>query len=219
MIMAHLQPELLLQAYAVGVFPMAEGRDDPRLFFVDPERRGILPLDGFHIARSLRKTVRQRRFQVTCDLDFAGTLEGCAAATERRPDTWINHEIFRLFIALHARGHAHSIEVRRDWALVGCLYGIRLGGAFFGESMFSRERDASKVALVHLVARLKAGGFVLLDSQFITSHLQRFGAIEIPRDDYRDRLQRAVATPAQFLPDVDDWPAVVSLLQDSTQTS
>ena len=217
--MAQLQPELLLQAYAVGVFPMAEGRDDPRLFFVDPDRRGIIPLDDFHISRSLRKTVRQRRFQVTCDLDFTGTLAGCAAATERRPDTWINQEIFRLFVALHARGHAHSIEVRRDGALVGGLYGVRLGGAFFGESMFSRETDASKVAMVHLVARLRAGGFTLLDSQFITSHLQRFGAVEIPREEYRDRLQQAIATTAQFVPADDDWPAVVSLLQDSTQTS
>lgn len=217
--MSQLQPELLLQAYAVGVFPMAEGRDDPRLFFVDPDHRGIIPLETFHVPRSLRKTVLKRRFQVTCDFDFAGTLDGCAEATQRRPDTWINAEIFRLFVALHLRGHAHSIEVRRDGQLVGGLYGLRLGGAFFGESMFSRETDASKVALVHLVARLRAGGFTLLDSQFITSHLQRFGAVEIPRDDYRERLHQALATPAQFDPAADDWPSVVALLQDRTQTS
>jgi len=217
--MTQLQPELILQAYAIGVFPMAEGRDDPRLFFVDPDRRGIIPLDGFHVSRSLRKTVLRRQFEVTCDRDFAATLAGCAEATERRPDTWINREIFRLFVALHERGHAHSIEVRRDDRLVGGLYGLRLGGAFFGESMFSRETDASKVALVHLVARLRAGGFTLLDSQFITSHLQRFGAHEIPREEYRERLQRAIATPAQFVPGDGDWPAVLALLQDSTQRS
>ncbi|GHD62981.1 leucyl/phenylalanyl-tRNA--protein transferase [Thalassobaculum fulvum] len=217
--MSQLQPELLLQAYAVGVFPMAESRDDTRLFFVDPDRRGIIPLDAFHVSRSLRKTVLQRRFQVTCDRDFAGTLAGCAETTAKRPDTWINAEIFRLFVTLHERGQAHSIEVRREGRLVGGLYGLRLGGAFFGESMFSRETDASKVALVHLVARLKAGGFTLLDSQFITSHLQRFGAIEIPREEYRERLRQAIAVPAQFDPDADDWPAVLSLLQDRTQTS
>jgi len=217
--MARLQPELLLQAYAIGVFPMAEGRDDPRLFFVDPDRRGILPLDRFHVSRSLRKTVLRRRFQVTCDRAFEATLAGCAEATDRRPDTWINHEIFRLFVALHERGHAHSIECWLDGELVGGLYGVRLGAAFFGESMFSRATDASKVALVHLVARLRAGGFTLLDSQFITSHLQRFGALEIPRAEYRERLERALSTPAQFVPDEGDWPAVVSLLQDRTQTS
>ena len=198
---------------------MAEGRDDPRTFFVDPDKRGIIPLDGLHISRSLRKTVRQRRFQVTCYRDFAGVLKGCAEATVQRPDTWINGEIFNLFVALHERGHAHSIEVRHNGMLVGGLYGVRIGGAFFGESMFSRETDASKVALVHLVARLRAGGFLLLDSQFITGHLQRFGAIEIPRAEYRDRLERAIATPAQFLPADGDWPAVAALLQDSIQTS
>jgi leucyl/phenylalanyl-tRNA---protein transferase len=217
--MSQIQPELLLQAYAVGVFPMAEGRDDPRTFFVDPDRRGIIPLDGFHVSRSLRKTVRQRRFQVTCDRDFASTLAGCAESTEQRPDTWINREIFSLFVALHERGHAHSIEVRHNGILVGGLYGVRIDGAFFGESMFSRETDASKVALVHLVARLRAGGFLLLDSQFITGHLQRFGAVEIPREEYRSRLQQAIATPAQFLPAEGDWPAVESLLQASIQTS
>lgn len=217
--MSELQPELLLQAYAVGVFPMAEGRDDPRLFFVDPDKRGILPLDGFHIPRSLRKTVRRRIFDVVWDRDFEAVLNGCAEATERRPDTWINPEIRRLYLALHARGHAHSVEVRRDGLLVGGLYGVRLGGAFFGESMFSRATDASKVALVHLVAKLKAGGFILLDTQFITDHLARFGAVEIPRDDYRRMLNEAIAAPVQFDVAEDDWPSVEGLLQELTQTS
>lgn len=217
--MSELQPELLLQAYAVGVFPMAEGRDDPRLFFVDPDKRGILPLDEFHIPRSLRKTVRKRVFEVVWDRDFEATIDGCAEATQRRPDTWINPEIRRLYLALHARGHAHSVECWRDGKLVGGLYGVRLGGAFFGESMFSRATDASKVALVHLVAKLKAGRFVLLDTQFITDHLSRFGALEIPRDDYREMLARAIATPVQFDVESDDWPSVEALLHEATQTS
>ena len=217
--MSELQPELLLQAYAVGVFPMAEGRNDPRLFFVDPDNRGILPLDGFHISRSLRKTVRRRRFEVVWDRDFEATIDGCAEATRRRPDTWINPEIRRLYLALYARGHAHSVEAWKDGKLVGGLYGVRLGGAFFGESMFSRATDASKVALVHLVAKLKACGFTLLDTQFITDHLIRFGAMEIPRDAYRQQLATAIAAPVQFDPAADDWPSVEALLQDATQTS
>ncbi|WPZ34253.1 leucyl/phenylalanyl-tRNA--protein transferase [Thalassobaculum sp. OXR-137] len=217
--MSELQPELLLQAYAVGVFPMAEGRNDPRLFFVDPDNRGVLPFDGFHVSRSLRKTVRRRSFEVVWDRDFEATLDGCAEATQRRPDTWINPEIRRLYLALHARGHAHSVESWRDGRLVGGLYGVRLGGAFFGESMFSRATDASKVALVHLVAKLKASGFTLLDTQFITDHLSRFGALEIPRDDYRDRLASAIAAPVQFDPGADDWPSVEALLHEATQTS
>lgn len=217
--MSELQPELLLQAYAVGVFPMAEGRNDPRLFFVDPDNRGIMPLDGFHMSRSLRKTVRRRRFEVVWDRDFEGTIDGCAEATGRRPDTWINPEIRRLYLALHDRGHAHSVESWQDGKLVGGLYGVRLGGAFFGESMFSRATDASKVALVHLVAKLKASGFSLLDTQFITDHLTRFGATEIPRDEYRQRLATAIAAPVQFDPAADDWPSVEAFLQDATHTS
>ncbi len=217
--MSELQPELLLQAYAIGVFPMAEGRDDPRLFFVDPDKRGVLPLNGFHISRSLRKTVRRRVFDVAWDRDFEATIDGCAEATGRRPDTWINPEIRRLYLALHARGHAHSVECWRDGRLVGGLYGVRLGGAFFGESMFSRATDASKVALVHLVATLKSAGFLLLDTQFITDHLARFGVVEIPRDDYRELLGRAIATPVQFDVASDDWPSVEALLQAATQTS
>ena len=217
--MTRLQPELLLQAYAIGVFPMAEGRDDPRLFFVDPERRGVMPLDGFHISRSLRKTVRRRVFQVRCNADFRGVLDRCGESTTVRPDTWINAEIHRLCLELHDRGHSHSIECWQDGQLVGGLYGIALGGAFFGESMFSRARDASKVALVHLVARLRAGGFTLLDSQFLTEHLARFGAVEIPRAVYRERLAAAIATPATLYLGDDDWPSVEALLQSTTQTS
>ena len=217
--MSELQPELLLQAYAVGVFPMAEGRNDPRLFFVDPDNRGVLPMDRFHVSRSLRKTVRQRRFEVVCNRGFVDTIDGCAAATAKRPDTWINPEIRRLYIALHERGHAHSVECWKDGALVGGLYGVTLGGAFFGESMFSRATDASKVALVHLVARMRAAGFTLLDTQFITDHLKQFGAQEISRDDYREQLARAIATPAQFDPSADDWSSVCELLQAATQTS
>jgi len=217
--MTQLQPELLLQAYAIGVFPMAEGRDDPRLFFVDPDRRGVIPIEGFHIPRKLRRTIRKRPFQVRCNGDFQGTLDGCAAETKKRPDTWINQEIFRLYMALHERGHAHSIECWQDGELVGGLYGVVLGGAFFGESMFSRATDASKIALVHLVARLRAGGFTLLDSQFVTDHLRQFGAHEIPREEYRNALALAIATPAQFDSSDDDWSAVEGLLQASTQTS
>lgn len=217
--MSELQPELLLQAYAIGVFPMAEGRDDPRLFFVDPDKRGIFPLDRFHVPRSLRRTVRKRVFEVRWDQDFAGVIDGCAQATDTRPDTWINPEIRQLYMALYERGCAHSVECRLNGNLVGGLYGVRLGGAFFGESMFSRTTDASKVALVHLVAKLKASGFTLLDTQFITDHLARFGAVEVSRDAYRDMLARAIASPVQFDPSADDWSSVAALLQDATQTS
>lgn len=217
--MSELKPELLLQAYAIGVFPMAEGRDDPRLFFVDPDKRGIIPIQGFHIPRKLRKTVRRHPYTIRCDTDFQAVLEGCAAETARRPDTWINEEIHQLYLALHERGHAHSIECWRGDALVGGLYGVRLGGAFFGESMFSRAVDASKIALVHLVARLRAGGFTLLDSQFVTDHLRQFGAHEVPREEYRDMLARAIATPAQFYDGDDDSEAVSALLQACTQMS
>jgi leucyl/phenylalanyl-tRNA--protein transferase len=216
----QLKPEILLQAYAIGVFPMAESRNDPRLFFVDPDKRGVIPLDDtFHISRSLRKTVRKRVFEVRCDSDFTAVLDGCGEPTSDRPDTWINPEIRRLYLALYERGHCHSIETWRDGKLVGGLYGVALGGAFFGESMFSRVTDASKVALVHLVARLRAGGFTLLDSQFLTDHLTRFGAYEIPRDLYHERLAEALSTPARFYPDLDDSGAVSTLLQSSNQTS
>lgn len=212
-------PEQLLQAYAVGVFPMAESRDDPRMFFVDPKYRGVIPLEDFHIPRRLRKTIRKRPFEIRCDTDFVGTLDACAEETSVRPETWINPEIRALYLALYERGHAHSIECWRGDELVGGLYGVVLGGAFFGESMFSRATDASKIALCHLAARLYAGGFKLLDSQFITDHLKQFGAIEIPRAMYRDLLDRAIATPVTFYREGDDWSLVEDFLQSRAQTS
>ncbi|WP_374312832.1 leucyl/phenylalanyl-tRNA--protein transferase [Dongia sp.] len=205
-----ITPEMLLRAYAIGIFPMAEARNDPELYWIDPEQRGILPLDSFHIPRSLKKTVRQGLaneadgFRVTCDKAFEAVIAGCAAPAPGRGQTWINDTIFDLCRQLFLMGHAHSVEVWNGEALVGGLYGISLGGAFFGESMFSRATDASKVALVHLVARLRYGGYSLLDTQFVTKHLARFGAIEIPRDDYRVRLNIALAKPATFYCEVPD---------------
>ena len=215
--MSELTPDLLLRAYATGLFPMAESAEDPELFWVDPERRGVLPLDGFHIPRSLKKAVRRRRFEVTADRDFMSVLNGCAERTPTRKSTWINTEIIRLYAALHAMGAAHSLECWRGEGsakrLVGGLYGVALGGAFFGESMFSREPDASKVALVHLVARLKRGGFTLLDTQFVTAHLARFGAIEISRRVYRKRLDAALETDARFPRELDtDGEAILAAL-------
>ena len=209
---------MLLRAYALGIFPMAERRDDNEIYWVDPERRGILPLDDFHLPRRLARTVRQQHFDVTIDTDFEGIVGLCAAPDFGRSETWINGPIRRLTNQLFALGYGHSVECRRNGELVGGLYGIALGGAFFGESMFSRERDASKVALVHLVMRLKLGGFRLLDTQFITQHLAQFGTIEIARSDYRRLLSAAIAVPAQFYGEV---PAgtLASFVQSSTQRS
>ena len=192
----RLTPEMLLRAYAEGLFPMAERRGDPTLYWVSPEKRGIIPLDMFHVPHRLARTVRSGAFTVTADTAFRDVIEACAAPAPGREETWINDEILRLYCALHSTGHAHSIECWQDRELVGGLYGVRLGAAFFGESMFSRARDASKVALVHLVDGLKRGGFVLLDSQFITAHLARFGAIEIPREQYLMKLAHALSRDA-----------------------
>ena len=194
----RLTPEMLLRAYRAGIFPMAETADDPELFWVDPERRGVLPLDGFHVPRRLRRIVRQDRFEVRVDSDFAATLKACAEATEKRPNTWINGEIVRLYTALHARDAAHSVECWQDGALVGGLYGVSIGSAFFGESMFSRVADASKVALVHLVALMRSSGYRLLDLQFVTEHLAQFGAIEVPRAYYRRLLAQALGYRCVF---------------------
>jgi leucyl/phenylalanyl-tRNA---protein transferase len=188
----RLTPEILLKAYQAGIFPMAESADDPELFWVDPERRGILPLNGFHVPHRLARVVRQGRFEVRVDSDFGATLAGCAKATEKRPNTWINAEIVRLYTALHTQDTAHSVECWQDDNLVGGLYGVSIGGAFFGESMFSRVADASKVALVHLVALLRQGGYRLLDLQFVTTHLAQFGAVEVPRAQYRRLLGEAL---------------------------
>jgi len=194
----HLTPDVLLRAYAIGVFPMAESRDDPNLFFVEPKQRGIIPLDAFHVPRSLRKTLRRGVFEVRTDTAFDAVIDGCAAATADRPDTWINEEIRTLYSQLFEMGNAHSVETWRDGRLVGGLYGVSLGGAFFGESMFSRETDASKVALVRLVEILRRSGYSLLDTQFVTDHLCRFGAIEVEQSVYRGMLAKALTYVATW---------------------
>jgi len=217
----QLTPDILVRAYGAGVFPMAESADDPELFWVDPRRRGILPLDAFHVARRLRRVVRQQIFEIRCDSAFEDVIRACAAASEKRPNTWINDEVVRLYAALFARGAAHSVECWRVGELVGGLYGVSLGAAFFGESMFSRESDASKVALVHLVARLRLGGFRLLDTQFLTPHLARFGGIEISRRHYHRLLAEALSYRAVFpsaLP-VCAGGDPLAVLQSSTLTS
>jgi len=194
----RLTPELLLTAYSQGVFPMAERRDDPNLFWVSPDTRGILPLDRFHVPHRLARTVRSDRFEVRIDTAFEDVMRACAAPAPGREESWINAEILAVYTELHRRGHAHSVECWRDSQLVGGLYGVNLGAAFFGESMFMRERDASKVALVHLVARLIKGGYTLLDAQFLTDHLARFGAIAVTRKTYMKLLAQALANEADF---------------------
>jgi leucyl/phenylalanyl-tRNA---protein transferase len=189
--------DLLLRAYAHGVFPMADARDDPHAYWVEPKRRAILPLDGFHLSQSLAKVIRQQRFKVTSDAAFARVIETCAEATLDREETWINPDIEEAFLALHARGDAHSVECWLDGDLVGGLYGLAMGRAFFGESMFSRATDASKVALAWLVARMKLGGFSLLDCQFMTDHLASLGAIEISQMEYLNLLDAALGRQAQ----------------------
>lgn len=200
---APLSAEMLLHAYRLGLFPMADSRDSDRLYWLDPEARGIIPLDRFHLPRRLLRTLRSGGFEVSVDRDFPATIAGCATATPARQDTWINPRIERLYGDLFRMGHAHSVECRRDGVLVGGLYGVALGAAFFGESMFSFATDASKVALVHLIARLRLGGFRLLDTQFVTEHLARFGAGEIARADYKVLLSTAVNADATWLREVD----------------
>lgn len=215
-------PDELLNCYANGVFPMGEGRDDPRIFLVEPEHRGVIPLDGFRIPGRLRRTVRSEPFEVRVDTAFTAVLDACAAPGPGREDSWINNPIRRLYVELMGRGHVHSIECWRDERLVGGLYGVTLGGAFFGESMFSRERDASKVALVHLVARLKRGGWRLLDAQFLTAHLTQFGAVEMPQAAYLKVLKavRPLQPDAHALFEPMSGPeAVAYALQPTTQAS
>lgn len=195
---ALITPEILLRAYAAGIFPMSEGSDDPGLFWVEPKERGVMPLGSFHASRKLRTLVRRDHFEVRVDTAFDAVIAACAGHGIARPDTWINRRIHQLFGKLFELGHAHSVECWRAGHLVGGLYGLAMGGAFFGESMFHRETDASKVALVHLVARLRAGGFILLDTQFQTDHLAQFGTVEIDRDAYRSRLDEAIAVPARW---------------------
>ena len=209
---------MLLRAYALGVFPMAEGRNNREIYWIDPEERGVLPLDGLHVPRRLLRTIRRKPFDIRCDAAFGAVVQACAEPAPGRNDTWINQEILRLSLQLYDMGFAHSVECWRQDQLVGGLYGVAIGGAFFGESMFSRETDASKVALVHLVLRLRLGGFLLLDTQFVTRHLQRFGAIEIPRAEYRRRLMRAIASGGRFYSEVSD-SEVEAFLQSITQRS
>ncbi len=193
-----LTPEILVRAYAAGIFPMSESRDDPGIFWVDPKMRGILPLDNFHVPRSLKKIVRRGHFEVSTDTDFDAVIRACAETPREDQGTWINDQIIDAYSALHHLGLAHSVECRLEGELVGGLYGVSLKGAFCGESMFSRVADASKVALVHLVARLRLGGAKLLDTQFVTPHLKRFGAIEIPARHYLLRLGEALSSDGEF---------------------
>lgn len=192
--MQKLTPDLLLQGYGIGIFPMAEHRDDPEIFWVDPERRGVLPLDQFHMSRSLARAMRRSTFEVRVDTDFDAVVAACADRT----DTWINAEITRLYSALHTRGQAHSCEIWEGDTLVGGVYGVTLGAAFFGESMFSRRTNGSKMALAALVDRLTRAGFKLFDTQFLTDHLASLGAVEIDRSTYQARLHQATAQSARF---------------------
>ncbi len=199
----EITPEILLKAYAAGIFPMAEDADDPSLFWVEPKTRGIVPLDAVHVSRRLARTVRQDVFEIRVDTDFDAVIAGCAAPDDDRERTWINARIRRLYGDLFDLGHCHTVETWRDGRLVGGLYGVRLGAAFFGESMFHRERDASKVAFVHLCARLRAARFNLLDAQFVTDHLASLGAVEVPRGAYQALLSEAVEEEADWWV----WPA------------
>jgi leucyl/phenylalanyl-tRNA--protein transferase len=194
----EITPEVLLKAYACGIFPMAESADDPALYWIEPEKRGIIPLESFHVPGRLARTVRSDRFEIRINQDFEGVLDGCAEPWPGRSRTWINTRIRTLYRKLYDIGHCHSVEAYENGALAGGLYGVCLGRAFFGESMFHRTRDASKVALVHLVARLKAGGFRLLDTQFVTNHLKTFGALEVSRRQYHKLLETALIGEADF---------------------
>lgn len=194
----YIDPDLLLRAYASGVFPMAEEEDDPEIYWVRPEKRGIIPLDNFHVSKSLAKTIRNQKYQIKINTDFAGVLQACASGDGDRARTWINDPIKASCMRLHALGYAHCVEAWHGERLVGGLYGIALGRAFFGESMFSRERDTSKICLAYLVEHLKSRGFILLDTQFITDHLKSLGAIEISREDYEQRLATALTGSAVF---------------------
>lgn len=209
-----ITPDILLRAYAAGIFPMAESRDDPSIHWIDPKRRGIIPLNRFHISRSLRRRLLHSDYAIRTDSDFAGVVQGCAG----RDETWINDDIFLLYLALHRAGYAHSLEVWDADALIGGVYGVALGAAFFGESMFSRRRDASKVALAWLVDRLRAGGFTLFDTQFLTAHLASLGAVEISRAEYRTLLAAALRQTATFDPPGYS-PTAASVSQRNIHTS
>ncbi len=198
-IMIEITPQVLLKAYSCGIFPMAESADDPALYWIEPQHRGILPLTSVHVPRRLARTVRNETYRVSIDTDYDGVIEGCAAERAGRRSTWINSRIRQLYQELFRLGHCHTVEVWDGERLVGGLYGVALGGAFFGESMFSYARDASKVALVHLAGRLLAGGFTLLDTQFVTDHLRQFGTVEVDRDEFHRQLDGALKHAADFL--------------------
>ncbi len=193
-----LTPELLMEAYRQGLFPMAYNSGSPFIHWVCPEQRGQLSITDIHLSRKLKKTLMHNPFEIRVDTDFEGVIGACAEPTEKRPETWINAQIFKVFCELHRRGAAHSVECWRGGKLVGGIYGLALGGAFFGESMFSRETDASKVALFHLMARLWKGGFTLFDTQFVNDHLKQFGVYELPHVKYKKRLDKAMAVDADF---------------------
>ena len=195
----EITPQVLLKAYACGIFPMAESADDPALYWIEPHARGILPLDSVHVPRRLARTIRSGQFDVRVDTDFQGVIDGCAASRPGRRSTWINSRIRQLYGALFRQGHCHTVETWLDGRLVGGLYGVALGSAFFGESMFSTERDASKVALVYLAARLVHGGFTLLDTQFVTDHLRQFGTVELDKAEFQSALDEAMSRKASFL--------------------
>jgi len=217
-VVLEITPQVLLKAYACGIFPMAESAEDPGLYWIEPEARGILPLNRFHVPRRLARTVASDAFEIRVDHDFAAVIDGCAAAAADRPKTWINTRIRRLYGELFELGHCHTVETWKAGELVGGLYGVRLGAAFFGESMFSRARDASKVALVHLVARLRRGGFRLLDTQFTTEHLKQFGAIDVDRRQYQYLLEKAIEAEADFYR-LDGGATGEEALQSVSQTS
>ena len=225
--MLVLTPQLLLSAYAIGLFPMASDRHDPAIHWIEPRLRGLIPIEGFHVPRRLARTMRRLPYELRIDTRFPAVIRACAEPTPGRPRTWLNDELIRVYCELARQGHAHSVECWQGGRLVGGLYGVSLGAAFFGESMFSRVRDASKVALVELVARLRHGGYLLLDTQFVTDHLKAFGAVEVPRHDYRDLLRRALASEGRFPPGpqlfsgVGTAPASAPMgsMQSITQTS
>ena len=218
-VLFEITPQVLLKAYACGIFPMAESAEDPGMFWVEPELRGILPLNKFHLPRSLKKTLKKNTLEVRIDSNFEAVIAACAAPSASRKQTWINDRIRELYTELHKMSHAHSFETWVDGELVGGLYGVRLGRAFFGESMFSRKTDASKIALVHLVYHMKNSGFVLLDTQFTTTHLERFGVIEIPRDEYQELLQEALIGEAFFNTGQEGGATSESILQFFSQMS
>ncbi len=214
----EISPRTLLKAYACGIFPMAESADDPTLYWIEPEARGVLPLDAIRVPKRLARTIRQEKFEVRIDSDFEGVIAGCAEPRPGRASTWINRQIFDLYAELFEMGHCHTVETWLDGRLVGGLYGVHLNGAFFGESMFSTERDASKVALIYLAARLKHGGFKLLDTQFVTEHLTQFGVIEISRNEFHKRLAAALEYRCSFSELPEDHPPS-GILQLVSQTS